>query len=295
MPVTTPTIKMAVNGVPVYVKREDQYAPPIPMTYKDPVDFPPPPFAKTRGLLPYLQTLRERGVRTVAYMDTTISMASWGVAYCAPLADLHAVVIFPKHKDGFQHYVEAHAKRCTQLGAEVRYLDRPTQLSINWHRANAWVKEEYNDAKLLTQGLPFNETIYSVANEMQNIPEAALGGTIVTAIGSGTMASGILTGLAIHHKLQTVHGVLVSEGDIMKTKRKIIRRVVGTAWKGRIYKYLQLYWLGHEYQQAEESPVPFPCNKYYDAKAWAYLVAGLQQLKRPILFWNIGADVNAIK
>ena len=88
MPVTTPTIKMALNGVPVYVKREDQYEPPIPLTYTDPVEFPPPPFAKTRGLLPHLQALRERGVETVAYMDTSISMASWGVSYCAPLADL---------------------------------------------------------------------------------------------------------------------------------------------------------------------------------------------------------------
>jgi hypothetical protein len=293
MPVHTPTTKIRINGVPVYVKREDQYAPPIPLTYRDPVDFPAPPFAKTRGLLPHLQALRKRGVKTVAYMDTSISMASWGVAYCAPLADLHAIVYFPKYKDGPRHYIEAHAKRCTQLGAEVLYLEHPTQLAINWFRARQHVTEMYGDAHMLPQGLPFNETIESVAEEMKHIPEAALGGTIVTAIGSGTMAAGIITGLVVHHKIQPIHGILVNEASIIKTKHKIMKRVAGV-FKGRLYQYITLYWLGHGYTDPVETPVPFPCNKYYDAKAWVYLIQTLKELEQPILFWNIGADINAI-
>ena len=291
MPVNTPTIKLQINGVPVYVKREDMYEPPIPLTYTEPAAYPPPPFAKTRGLLPYLQALRERGIKTVAYMDTSISMASWGLSYCAPLADLHAVILFPEYKDGPRHNMEEHIKRCVQLGAEVLYLENPTQLAINWYRAREFVEKQYTDAVLLPQGLPFEETIHSVADEMKNVPQAALGGTIVTAVGSGTMTSGILSGLILHHEVQCVHGILVSEGQIQKTKRKIISRSHGGLFKQGVWApWLTLYWTGYEYHDVvDHLNIPFPCNKYYDAKAWGYLLKNIDHIKQPILFWNVGA------
>jgi hypothetical protein len=33
---------------------------------------------------------------------------------------------------------------------------------------------------------------------------------------------------------------------------------------------------------------PFPCNPYYDLKAWEWLMKNKGQLEEPILFWNIG-------
>jgi len=272
------------------VKREDMYEPPIPLTYRHPVDFPPPPFAKTRGLLPYLQKLRERGTRTVAYMDTSISMAGWGLAYCAPLADLQAIVFYPRYKEGPRHNIAEHAKRCTQLGAEVRYLERPAQMSINWYRVKNYLVDNYNDAVLLPQGLPFMETLYSVAEEVNNVPKAALGGTLVVSVGSGTMLAGILTGLNQNNIRQHVHGILVSEGDVVATTHKIISKSCGRMMAGHWWKnYLQLYWTGYKYIDTVEMNIPFPCNKYYDAKAWRYLAENLHILEKPILFWNIGA------
>lgn len=287
----TPTHKLLVGGVPVYVKREDLYQPPIPMTYTGTVGSKPPPFAKTRGLLPYLQDLRKNGIETVAYMDTTISMASWGVAYCAPLAGLKAVVFFPEYKDGIpRHNTEEHIKRCTELGAEVLPLKTPTQMSVNWYRARRIIHEKYPNAQLLPQGLPFKETVTSVAGEIYNVPGPALGGTIVVAVGSGTMLSGIITGLTLMKEPQHIHGVLVSPGNLKEMKIKITNHAYGRLMLGHYWQqWLTLVDEKYEYQDAVEMDIPFPCNKYYDAKAWKYLVDHITDLQPPILFWNIGA------
>ena len=45
----------------------------------------------------------------------------------------------------------------------------------------------------------------------------------------------------------------------------------------------------YEYRYKEEVDCPFPCNPYYDRKAWKWLLDKLPKLKQPILFWNIGA------
>lgn len=34
---------------------------------------------------------------------------------------------------------------------------------------------------------------------------------------------------------------------------------------------------------------PFPCNPYWDAKAWVWLTQHVHELEQPILFWNLGA------
>ena len=35
--------------------------------------------------------------------------------------------------------------------------------------------------------------------------------------------------------------------------------------------------------------IPFPCNEYYDAKAWRWLLSNIGMLEQPIVFWNIGS------
>jgi hypothetical protein len=43
------------------------------------------------------------------------------------------------------------------------------------------------------------------------------------------------------------------------------------------------------YYLAPDIPCPFPTHPNYDLKAWGYLVEHIDELKEPILFWNIGA------
>jgi hypothetical protein len=46
---------------------------------------------------------------------------------------------------------------------------------------------------------------------------------------------------------------------------------------------------GYAYGDRVSGTVPFPCNPYYDAKAWRWLERSASSLAGPVVFWNIGA------
>ena len=54
-------------------------------------------------------------------------------------------------------------------------------------------------------------------------------------------------------------------------------------------KQLELHEAALPYSAAAEGDCPFPCNPYYDLKAWRHLVRNIEKYADPILFWNIGA------
>ena len=45
---------------------------------------------------------------------------------------------------------------------------------------------------------------------------------------------------------------------------------------------------GWGYTENSKAVCPFPCNPFYDKKAWEWLINNEFKLKSPILFWNIG-------
>jgi len=289
MPPITPTEKLTVGGVPVFIKRDDLYTAPTPLGATPPEGAPPPPFAKPRGLVPYLSKLKDDGITQVAYMDTSISMSGWAVAYYATMLGLKPYIIFPGYKDGPRHNMAKHIELCTRLGAIVLHLDKPAQSSVNYYRARNMMEADYGRVAMLPQGLPFDETVVSMALAINSIPKPALGGTIVIAVGSGTMAAGVVSGL-IHHKIdQTVVGVAVSPKDMQRLYRTIMVKAHGLLKGAWCRKHLSVADKGWEYLATPDITAPFPCNPNYDLKAWAWLVDNVQSLTRPILFWNIGA------
>jgi hypothetical protein len=58
---------------------------------------------------------------------------------------------------------------------------------------------------------------------------------------------------------------------------------------GLTYKNLHLLDTGYQYTDKEEIEIPFPCNVYYDAKAYKWTIDNIDKLKKPVLFWNTGA------
>lgn len=302
MPVNTQTDKLLIRGVEVYVKREDLYQAPLPLygasdvpTPKDlSFIYPVPPFAKMRGLVPRLEELKGAGYRTVGYMDTAISMAGWGISWYARHLGLDACIFYPDYKGGPKHYIEAHIKECARNGAEVLMLENPTQLSINWYRARKILQDTRPSPYLLPQGLPFLETILDVADEVAYLPKAALTGSIVVNVGSGTMAAGIISGLikfgvARRH----IFGIMTSRGSPQKITQKILSKVVGMRFGW--HNHLHIIDAGYDYEDKETINTPFPCNAYYDKKAWRWLINNINDIPHPVLFWNIGGSIDQVK
>ena len=105
--------------IPFYVKREDMACAP-----------PGPPFAKIRGLSIYMQALQREGVETVGYMDTSISMAGWGIAYLAQQLGMRAVLFYPAYKGGLKRNQPMQLKMWKYFDAEIVPMQKPTMHSI---------------------------------------------------------------------------------------------------------------------------------------------------------------------
>jgi hypothetical protein len=139
---------------------------------------------------------------------------------------------------------------------------------------------------MLEQGFPYNESVTETAKQVKLIPEKLLDGTIVISVGSGVICSGVVKGLLELDKDTLLYGITVSPKDLDGMEKKIRTRsndVFGIV-------NLELINGGYEYTQMENMEVPFNCNKFYDRKAWNWLIKHEKELKEPILFWNIGGE-----
>jgi hypothetical protein len=80
------------------------------------------------------------------------------------------------------------------------------------------------------------------------------------------------------------HIVGVSSGRSVQKIRACLARNCET-----IPQQLELHEATLPYSAAVDGECPFPCNPYYDLKAWRHLVTHLDAYRDPVLFWNIGA------
>ncbi len=277
---STPIELYKIKNNEIYVKREDLATIP-----------PGPPFAKSRGLEPKLLSLKVTGVNTVGYCDTSISMGGFAVSYFCKEMGLKSVIFYPVYKDGERHNQTFQFKKWKEFGAEIIPLEKPNRLMINWYRARKILKEKYPDGEMLPQGLPFKETIDSVSDEIKRDEDTfKVVKTIVLCIGSGTMLAGILKGLYSIDSTAEIYGVIVAPKSIDKMKNKIYKmaNVFDSgffAFKGNV----NVIDAEFEYTDKEIFECPFPCNPYYDRKAWKWMIENINDFEKPLLFWNIGA------
>lgn len=269
----------------IYVKREDLSISP-----------PGPPFSKIRGLEAKMVSLLGEGIKTVGYMDTTVSMASWGISYFAKQFGMTAVIFYPQYKDGTNHEnLEKHIGIWKDFGATVIPLDKPQRQKINWYRARKKLMESWPNAFMLEQGFPYKESVAETAKQVMLLPREVLGGTIVISVGSGVICSGVLQGLfeisdvqdpIIEGSNTRVCGITVSPKNLKLMEKKIRDRT------DDIFEMitLDLFDGRYEYTQTEDMEVPFNCNRYYDRKAWKWLLDNRNDLENPVLFWNIGGE-----
>lgn len=283
----TPVEEHEYSGIKYFVKRED-------LACKR----PGPPFAKVRGLYPVLLNLQKEGVTTVAYMDTAISMAGWGISYFTSLLGMKSILYYPKYKGGFKYRQEAYLKLWEKYGATVIPIEKPQLLMINRNMAKKHLRENFPGAVMLPNGLAFPETVAEVAKEVESLRDLNIK-TIVTCAGSGVMTAGILRGLALYElpKIDALISVRVHKEANMKKSFEKILKLAGVPKKGHLFcrgvsatvRNFTVISGGYLYEERPLIESPFPCNPYYDLKAFEYMCKNIHNLKPPVLFWNIGA------
>jgi hypothetical protein len=111
-------------------------------------------------------------------------------------------------------------------------------------------------------------------------------GTLVISISSGTVAAGVIKGVLetglLPKKIILHMGYSRSQPAVLE----YLRACTGLYLSKEMVEFVDE---GYNYaDQAKGVVAPFPCNPFYDLKAWKWLLGRAEELPQPILFWNIG-------
>jgi len=255
----------------ISVKREDLCSP-----------HPGPSFSKIRGVLKHIE---KRAESEIGVLDTYHSKAGWAVSYVSHHLGKKALDFYPRYKDDGPE-LRLQQKMAAQYGAELFELTAGRS-AILYHRA----RKECNSrgAYLMPNALKLPETVEECAEEVLRTPDLHRYANLVISVSSGTIASGVLRGFAkakIYPNVWLHAGYSRSESEL---RRYIATKVPKlTFWPSDVNLVDEKY--GYKDAAKVEDPPPFPCNPYYDLKAWKWLGSkGVGAMKGSVLFWNIGA------
>jgi 1-aminocyclopropane-1-carboxylate deaminase/D-cysteine desulfhydrase-like pyridoxal-dependent ACC family enzyme len=253
----------------VYVKREDLCAS---------GDWPK--FSKARGVLAHVAL---RGEKVIGVLDTFHSQAGWAVAAACKHLGKDCINFYPKYKGEEIGELRRSQRHSKALGAGLVAL-QAGRSAILYHQARHHMKEW---GYLMPNALKLQESIDETAREVHRTKTNKFKHVIIP-ISSGTIAAGVLKGLAEKKEFPRI----IIHMGYTRSKKAVWAYLAKHAPRFPMAR-VKLVDEGYAYSDtAREGREPgFPCNIYYDLKAWRWLMRkqDKEPLKGRILFWNIGS------
>jgi 1-aminocyclopropane-1-carboxylate deaminase/D-cysteine desulfhydrase-like pyridoxal-dependent ACC family enzyme len=269
-----PMPKMLVQNTPVeyfpeydlYVKREDLCCP-----------WPGPPFSKTRGVYPHI---KKRPEKLIGVLDTYHSQAGHAVARACALLGKGCINFYPRYKRDLPGVVRPPQQRSLSLGAEL-YPLQAGRSAVLFHQARKVT--EAKGGYMMPNALKLPETVAETAEELKRTPAMDQYDTVVISVSSATIGAGVLLGL---RKLSLSPRVIFHAGYSRSEAavRKYVETKIGFSYP---FEYIDE---GYEYsEKARPGPTPeYPCNIYYDLKAFRWLTSNRLSLGNKVLMWHVG-------
>lgn len=266
-----------VCGRTVYVKREDLCINKV-------------AFSKVRGVYSHM---KKRPESVIGVLDTYHSKAGWGCSVIGKKLNKMVVVYYPFYKG--QTELRKYQVECLKNLAEVRGLPAGRSC-ILYHQAKKHLKENYPNSYMMPNALQLPESISENSKEVMTVPADLLHDTtVVISISSGTIAMGVLNGFNLRNSNNDFH-IHMGYSRSMKTVIKNFYEIVlpTSTIFGRSKIRFDVIDEGYNYKDFVKYDCPFPCNPYYDLKAWKWMCENINNeklfpKKEKILFWNIGA------
>jgi 1-aminocyclopropane-1-carboxylate deaminase/D-cysteine desulfhydrase-like pyridoxal-dependent ACC family enzyme len=269
----TPLEEHKFKNCTVYVKRLDLCSP-----------FPGSNIAKTIGFYKYLLKVKERGIRNIGVVDTLISRSGWAISYLCEKLGLKCYEFYPKKRN----QINFNQLMCKSFGAEI-IPQTDARYSIRYARAKKHMSDIPNSYMIPylnlveENAIEIEKAVYQLLNQIRC-------NTIILSVGSGASLAGVVRGISQSDKMNIeVIGVLVDKNVNINMRMKKIQYLISYFNFQRLPK-IKLVNYGYNYVQPELTPTPFPCDIYYDRKAWKFLVDNIDKLKEPILFLNLGGE-----
>lgn len=250
------------------VKREDLSCPP-----------PGPPFSKARGVYAHV---KKRPEQVIGVLDTVHSQAGHAVARACQILGKKCVNFYPVYKselddnDPPQHELRIAQIAAQDLGAEIHGLTAGRSC-ILFHQARKLT--EARGGYIMPNALKLDESVEETAKECRGLEEDY--DTVIIPASSGTIAAGVVRGLGNVPKYVIHLGYSRSHSEI----DGYIRERSGV-------RDARLVIVDEEYAYKDEARLgetpPWPCNVYYDLKAFRWWLSVRESYDESVLFWNIG-------
>ncbi len=271
----TPIEAYTLAGRKVWVKREDLSC-----------SAPGPPFSKMRGVIEHIANRPEK---VFGVLDTYHSKAGWAVAYACKILRRKCINFYPILKadmPGTLRHAQVESKR---LGATLVPL-HAHKSAILWYRARKHLEVHHPGAYLMPNALKLLESVTASAREVEASKvqlRRLKPAHVVISISSGTVSAGVLEGLArigLNPQIW-LHKGYYKGGKFLK---QYLKECAPSAWG--LIDAAQVIDEGYDYKDTAPTgtTAPFPCNPWYDLKAWHWLGQHLTEMPGTVLFWNIG-------
>jgi len=234
-----------------------------------------PDFSKMRGVYAHI---RNRPERVIGVLDSYHSQAGHAVARAGELLDKTVINFYPEFKG--EPGPRPQQLRAEKLGARLVGL-KAGMSAVLWHQAKKALPE---GAYMMPNGLQLPESVAETRMEVLRTAFPVEFDTVVIAASSGTIAKGV------------VEGFMARPEALMNDYPKFIIHMGYSRAHAPMYaKFpmeVELVDEGYSYKdKARPGDVPpFPCNIYYDRKAYVWLMGPYPQRRdERVLFWNVGA------
>lgn len=236
---------------------------------------PGPPFSKTRGVYSHLDKLKD--FSTIGVLDTYHSQAGHAVARACEILGKACINFYPnyKHEPGPREP----QRRAEALGAVLHPLPAGRS-AVLFHQARKTVTQ-IKGGYMMPNALKLHESVVETAKE---VPDEVFDEVIIP-VSSGTIAAGVIRGF--HEKGHCSPRFTLHLG-YSRSHEQVIRYVQQMSGVDD-FKY-RLVDENYAYRdKAKPGPTPpWPCNDYYDLKAFRWLSGIDYDLRKKTLFWNIG-------
>lgn len=259
----------------LWVKREDMCCP------------GGPNFSKTRGVFAHV---RSRNEDVIGVLDTDHSQGGWAVARACQVLGKRCVNFFPLRKADANFTFKQLCMGRPQWAASAELGALMTALTagrsaILYHQSKKWLGG-YGDGTgyMMPNALKLPESVEETAKEVERsrLPAAR---TVLVSASSGTIAAGVLRGLA----RVGWDGEFIVHLGYSRSQQEVIRYVYDAAG-AKLRSGITVIDEGYSYADpADVGPSPpFPCNRYYDLKAFRWWLTEGRPRYGKALFWLIG-------
>jgi len=268
-----------IDAYGLWVKREDLCSP-----------TPGPPFSKTRGVFAHL---KKRPEHSIGVLDTFHSQAGWAVAHACSVLGKKCINFYPEYKNDPGHRLpQDHAK---DLGAKLVGLPAGRS-AVLYHGAKKHLVDYYDQPYMMPNALKLDETVEETAKEYLRTQawfnsKGKSFSSVLIPSSSATIASGVIKGILESKYTKGMTPIVIIHLGYSRSKDAVYKYISQKVGADLTELPLHIVDEGYQYKdkasQKDIKPT-WPCNEYYDLKAFQWWMSkGIHDFRNTLL-WNIG-------